>query len=627
MNEPRPLRPPAHHLSSSWLDGLIHGIFALAAAVPTAIALAMVGVFVYQSARFFQQVPLWNFLSDRTWTPLFSTQGYGIMVLVTATGMISTIALLVAIPVGTLAAIFLTEYAKDPLRQVLKSALETLSGIPTIVFGYFALFFVTPALRHIIPQLSVFNALSAGLVTGVLIVPTVSSICEDTLRSLPPTLKEGAYTLGMTQREVIQHVLLPAALPGLLAAYTLAASRSLGETMIAAIAAGQRPHLTLNPLVPVSSITAYIVQISLGDVSADSLRFHTIFAAGMVLFVMTLTLNSLGRWLLHRYRRAMQTFLIPTVMPRPLAAGEAAIATDLADSPLTFRAQRLRRRLLDTLLVGLGLASVILGIVVLALMALVAFRSGFSRLDWQFLTGFPSRRPEEAGIYAAWVGTTLLLVLTACLALPIGVAAAIYLEEYIPDRPLNRLLDVLIANLAAVPSILYGLLGLALFARQWAPVTGGRSLLSAALVMAIIALPLLIIATRNALRSVPGSLRRAAYSVGMSRLQALRHVILPAAAPGIITGITLALSRVVGEAAALIAIGAIAFVRTAPSLSIDGLQGPFSTLPTQIFFWAARPQVGFQTNAAAAILVLGGLVFTLNLAAVLLRDGVNRLSP
>ena len=611
---------PTRDRPGSWVDALAHTAFAIAAAIPTMIAIAIMATFIYQSFLFFREVSLGRFLTDTSWTPLFSNQGYGIIVLVAGTGLISTIAMLFAVPVGTLAAIYLSEYAKDPARQVLKSALETLSGIPTIVFGYFAISFVTPALQRVIPSLSVFNALSAGLVTGVLIVPIISSIGEDTLRSIPATLRQGAYTLGFTKREVIQHIILPAALPGILASYTLAASRSLGETMIAAIAAGQRPHLTLNPLVPISSITAYIIQVSLGDVPSDSLRFHTIFAAGMVLFLITLSLNSFGRWLLHRYKKGMQQLLIPSVDMLQGTLSLGAIAPAIALPPVVFRGNLNRRQWLDRLLTVLGFLSVMVGILTLLLMALVAFRSGFSRLSWDFLVNFPSRRPDDAGIYASLVGTTLLMLMTAMMTIPLGISAAIYLEEYIPDRPLNRTLDVLIANLAAVPSILYGLLGLALFVRQLSPITGGRSLLSAALVMSIIALPLVIITTRSALRSVPSQLRQAGYSVGMSRLQALCHVIIPAAAPSIITGIMLALSRVAGEAAALIAIGAIAFVSVAPSLSISGLQDPFSTLPTQIFFWAARPQDGYQVNAAAAILVLGGLVFLLNLAAVLLRD-------
>lgn len=610
-------------------DRLAHVLFALAAAVPTLIGIAIVLVFCWQSILFFQDVSPWEFLSDRRWTPLFSNPQYGILVLINGTFLIAAIAMVVAIPLGTLAAIYLSEYANDPLRRILKATLETLSGIPTIVFGYFAITFITPALRHILPSLSLFNALSAGLATGLLIIPIVSSICEDTLRNVPTSLRQGAFILGFTKAETIQHVLLPAALPGLLASYTLAASRCLGETMIAAIAAGQRPLLTLNPLVPIESITAYIIQVSLGDIPSNSLRFHTIFAAGFVLFLITLTLNGFGRWLLHRYSKAIAQFGIPSADDR-LATLPPDLPAWSAQQPLpayAFQNTLSQRQRNNTLLQSSSLLSALIGLITLTLMVLIAFRSGFTQLDWQFLTEFPSRHPSEAGIYPALIGTLLLLFLTAIVALPIGISAAIYLEEYVADTPISRILEVLIANLAAVPSILYGLLGLALFVRELAPLTGGRSLLSAALVLAMITLPLVIITTRTALRTVSHRVRQAGLSVGMSRLQVLYYIVLPSAAPGILTGTMMALSRVAGEAAALIAIGAIAFVSFAPNLSLTGLQAPFSTLPTQIFFWASRPQSGFQMNAAAAILVLGGLVLSLNIISVILRDRFQQQSP
>jgi phosphate transport system permease protein len=609
----------------SWAERLVHGLFAIAAMVPTVVALLTVGILVRESIAFFQEVSLWQFLADTQWTPLFSSQRYGIMVLVTATLLIGAIALCVAIPLGTLAAIYLAEYAREPWRQILTSTLETLSGIPTIVFGYFAISFITPALRNIIPSISAFNALSAGIATGILVTPIISSVCEDTLRTIPNSLRQGGYTLGFTKREVIQHILLPAALPGLLASYTLAASRTLGETMIAAIAGGQRPHLTLNPFVPIETITAYIIQVSLGDVPSGTLRFHTIFATGMVLFLMTLTLNAFGRWLLHRYHKSIGQLTIPVVDINQ-ATKTDAIAPDFTYIPVSLKYNP-RRLWLDRVAAAMGIFSVSIGLLTLVLMGVVAFRSGFGQLSWSFLSSLPSRRPEEAGIYAALVGTVMLMGLTALISMPIGIGAAIYLQEYLPDRTISRMLDVLIANMSAVPSIIYGLMGLYLFVRQAQTLTGGRSLISASLVMAVVALPLIIITTRNALRSVPSHLRQASYSVGMSRLQMLRHVLLPIAFPGIITGTVLALSRVAGEAAALISIGASAFVSISPSLSLNGLQGSFSTLPTQIFFWAARPQAEFQSNAAAAILVLAGLVLLMNLIAVFIRDYVRRQVP
>jgi phosphate transport system permease protein len=257
---------------------------------------------------------------------------------------------------------------------------------------------------------------------------------------------------------------------------------------------------------------------------------------------------------------------------------------------------------------------------VLGVLLVMTMQQGFLYLNWHFFTNLSSRNPNEAGIYAALVGTVWLMVLTAGLALPISIGTAIYLEEYVPQTIANTLLEIHIANLAAIPSILYGLLGLALFARAWKPLTGGYSLLSAAFVLAVIILPFLITATRTALRSVPEHRRQAGYAVGMTREQVLRYVTLPAAAPAILTAVLMGLSQVIGETAALIAVGAAAFVSFVPDLSLSALQSGYTTLPTQIFYWATRPQTEFQGLAAATILVLGAIVVGVNGLAVLVRD-------
>ena len=224
------------------------------------------------------------------------------MVLISATLLISVIAIAVALPLGLLAAICLSEYAPAKLRKWLKPALEVLAGVPTVVFGYFALFTVTPFLQTFIPGIQGFNALSAGIVLGISIIPLVASLSEDALYSVPRSLREGAYALGSTKRETIISVVLPAALSGIVASFILAISRAIGETMIVTIAAGQNPQLGLNPLVPVQTMTAYIVQVSKGDTPAGSLAYKTIFAVGMTLFLITLALNVFSYWFVRRFR-------------------------------------------------------------------------------------------------------------------------------------------------------------------------------------------------------------------------------------------------------------------------------------------------------------------------------------
>ncbi|MCX7593652.1 MAG: phosphate ABC transporter permease subunit PstC [Fischerella sp.] len=285
-----------------WVERVVKAIFGLFAFISVLTTLGIVFTLIFETIEFFQVVPLWRFLTDSQWTPLFANARFGIFVLISATFLTSVIAILVALPIGLLSAICLSEYAPVGLRRLLKPALEILAGVPSVVYGYFALLFVTPLLQKFIPNLQGFNALSAGLVMGVSIIPLVASLSEDAIYAVPRSLREGAYALGTTKREVITGVVLPAALSGIVASFILAISRAVGETMIVAIAAGQNPTLTLNPLVPIQTMTAYIVQVSLGDTPAGSLAYKTIFAVGMTLFLITLVLNIFSFWFVRRFR-------------------------------------------------------------------------------------------------------------------------------------------------------------------------------------------------------------------------------------------------------------------------------------------------------------------------------------
>lgn len=272
------------------------------------------------------------------------------------------------------------------------------------------------------------------------------------------------------------------------------------------------------------------------------------------------------------------------------------------------------RHLGDRLLAGFGILATLLGLVTLGALLFDIFRDGFGRLSWQFLTSFPSRRPSEAGIYAALVGSLYVIALTAVIAIPVGIAAALYLEEYANRRGrVARLIEINIANLAGVPSIIYGLLGLGLFVR-WMRM--GPSVLAGSSTLALLVLPVVILATREALRAVPGSLREGSYALGATKWQTIWHQVLPAAAPGILTGLILALSRAIGETAPLITIGALTYVPFVPT----DIWSPFTVLPIQIFNWVSRPQAAFAQNAAAGIVVLLALLLVMNGAAIVLRD-------
>jgi len=281
----------------------IESLLLFAALTSVAITVGIVGILVYESTSFFVQISLWEFLTDRQWTPLFSEPHYGILPLVSGTLVTTTVALAVAVPMGSLIAIYLSEYASTGTREVIKPALELLSAVPTVVYGYFALLFVTPALQKLWPELPGFNMLSAGLVIGIMIVPYVSSVSEDAMRAVPLHLREGAFALGATRMQTALRVVFPSALSGITAAYILGISRAIGETMVVAIAAGMQPTLTWNPLEPAATMTAYIVQVSLGDLPHGSVGYQTIFATGLTLLLMTLAFNIVGHVLKKRYRQ------------------------------------------------------------------------------------------------------------------------------------------------------------------------------------------------------------------------------------------------------------------------------------------------------------------------------------
>lgn len=287
-------------------EGAIGALLFLCAAISILTTVGIVGVLIFETIEFLRVVPLTDFLFGTQWAPLFEPAHFGVLPLVASTVVISLIAMVVAIPVGMLAAIYLSEYASRRTRGALKPTLEILAGIPTVVYGYFALTFVTPFLRGYIDDLKVFNGLTAGIVMGIMIIPLMSSLSEDAMNAVPHSLREAAYGLGSTKMEVTLRVVVPAALSGIVAAFILAVSRAIGETMIVLIAAGQSTTVQLNPLNPMETMTAYIARVSLGDNPQTSIEFKTIFAVGMLLFAITFVLNIISQRVLHRFREVYQ---------------------------------------------------------------------------------------------------------------------------------------------------------------------------------------------------------------------------------------------------------------------------------------------------------------------------------
>ena len=283
-------------------EGTIHFALLLCGLVSITTTVGVMVVLSGETINFFRQVSVWEYITGTTWTPLFSPASFGVLPLVAGTLLVTAGACLIALPVGLATAIYLSEYADPRVRRVGKPLLEILAGIPTVVYGYFALTFITPALRVFFPSVEVFNAASAAIVMGVMIIPMVSSLSEDAMMAVPRSLREAGYALGARRLDVAVKVVVPAALSGIVASFILAVSRAIGETMIVTLAAGSTPNLTGNPFEGIQTMTAYIVQVSLGDTPRGSIEYQTIFAVGMTLFLMTLAMSVLAQYVVRRFR-------------------------------------------------------------------------------------------------------------------------------------------------------------------------------------------------------------------------------------------------------------------------------------------------------------------------------------
>lgn len=289
-------------ISNKISERIIEGFLKASALLTLLTTLGILFVLFSQSFSFFQEVSLWDFFTDTQWTPLFTQKHFGIMPLIAGTLLTTAIAIAVALPLGLIIAVYLSQYASESVRRTLKPALELLNAVPTVVYGFFALLTVTPVLQYFFPSIAGFNSLSAGIVMGIMIIPMISSISEDAMYAVPKSLREASFAMGATRFQTTFRVVIPAAFSGIVVSAILGIARAIGETMIVAIAAGQQPRLTLDPTVPVETITAYIVQVSLGDVQHGSVEYKTIYAAGITLFLLTFALNSISFTIRKRFQ-------------------------------------------------------------------------------------------------------------------------------------------------------------------------------------------------------------------------------------------------------------------------------------------------------------------------------------
>ncbi|MEK4251979.1 phosphate ABC transporter permease subunit PstC [Paenibacillus sp. FSL W7-1287] len=286
----------------SILNKIMPILLFLCAIVSVFTTIGIVITLLSETVNFFREIPIFDFLFGTKWSALIEPKQFGILPLLAGTLMITSIAIIVALPIGLASAIYLSEYAPDKVRRIVKPILEVLAGVPTIVYGYFAISIITPVIQFIFPSAGVYNALSAGIAVGIMIIPMICSLSEDAMSAVPRSLRDGAYALGATRFEVALKIVVPAAFSGIVSSAVLAFSRALGETMIVSLAAGSTPTLTFNPLDSIQTMTAYIVQVSLGDIAHGSIEYGSIFAVGMTLFVFTFLLNILAQYISRRFR-------------------------------------------------------------------------------------------------------------------------------------------------------------------------------------------------------------------------------------------------------------------------------------------------------------------------------------
>ncbi len=591
------------------------------ASVAIVISAAIIYTLIEGSFSFFidPRVNILEFIFGTSWVPNGTNPSFGILPLLSGTALIAGGALLIGAPIGIGSALFLSEFAGKRARSIAKPIIEVLAGIPSIVYGFFALLVISPVIRDVFGA-SYFNAASAIIVMSIMILPIIVSISDDSMKSVPNHLRESSYAMGATKWETATKIVMPAASSGIIASVLLGLARALGETMVVTLAAGSVAQLTLNPLNEVQTMTAYIAQVATGDLP-PGVAVSAAFAVGLVLFLITYTINTIAAKVVIRIksgkvvktkktkkRKSIIKDIISNFLTGLLIPFKKIFLLFKRTKELTLKI-RYRKQKRGLILVG---ACLLIAAIFLIFLLSSIITQGVSGLNLNFLTSYPSYKPEIAGIFPVLTGSIYLMLLTMLFSAPLGVGAAIYLNEIALDTKYTRFLRRIIQNLAGVPSIVFGLMGLTIFVRLF---DFGPSLLSGSLTLTIMVLPIIIVATEEALKAVPDSFREAALGIGSSKWQMVRHHVLPNATPGIMTGVILSLSRAIGETAPILFMGAL-FAKTIPTSVFDG----FLALPLTIFYWTRHPKIEFHTLAASTILVLLLILLVMNTAAIIIRQ-------
>ena len=618
---------------SRWPERIVIAALFLASSLAVLVSVAILYTLIEGAYSFFAHpdVDAFDFFFGSQWLPTSNKDpSFGILPLLNGTLLIAGGTILLAGPIGIGAALYLSEFAGIRLRAIMKPVIELLAGIPSIVYGFFAIIVISPILQDHLDA-DYFNAASAIVVMTFMVLPIIVSISDDAMKAVPRHMREASLAMGATKWETSLKVVMPAASSGIAASIMLGLARAIGETMVVALAAGQKANVGLNPMQSVLTMTGFIASVATGDIPPGTAAVEAAFAVGLYLFVLTFIINRIAGRIVMRIKsggrarkKASKFNLVGRLLEERNRRGVARMIREKEGREKARKKERhsyfdeerqmrrLRwRHLIGRLGVGMTMGSLALAVIFLMVLLVRTFLQGYGGITWNFLTGVPGWRPEDASIYPALVGSVSLMVLTMIMAVPIGVGTAVYFNEIAPDTRYTRFLRNLIQNLAGVPSIVFGLVGLAIFVRMF---DLGPSILAGSLTLAFMVLPIIVVSSEEALRSVPIGFREAARGMGATRWQTVRHHVLPNAVPGIITGSILALSRAIGETAPILFIGGM-FSKAVPNELTDS----FVALPLLIFNWSTDANQDFVEVAASTILVLLGILLTMNAVAIFIR--------
>ena len=582
---------------ANWKENGIRGVWFTSALFASLAVIFILGYLLITALPAFLEVGIFDFLFGTEWNPTGSTPSYGIGALIVGTLLVTAGAMLIAVPLGLLTAVFLAYAAPKKLRDAVKPAVELLAGIPSVVYGFFGMLVLCSFLQKTLDIPSGFSWAAASVILGIMALPTIVSVSEDALSAVPKDFREASLGLGATRTQTIFCVLLPAAASGISAAVVLGMGRAIGETMAVMMVAGNSaiiPSPLWDVLSPIRTLTATL-GIELAEVSAGSMHYHALFGIAVILLVITLLVNLASRFVTKRIEQGKPLFILPSLPSLPIRI-----------SPRITEKAAFAGIYLGTFAV-LAVLAVILGNI---------FINGIPAVTWEFLTESPKDLGRAGGIFPAIIGTLELVFGAILIALPIGIGAAVYLNEYAGSSRITSLLRTGIDLLSGTPSIVFGVFGFAFLVLflGW-----GISLLAGMICLALMILPTIIKTTEEALKAVPQSLREASFGLGAARSQTILRVVLPAAASGIITGAVLSLGRAAGETAPIM-FTAVVFSKR---FITPDLFEPVMALPFHLYVLTTSvPNTEPQQYATAVVLIC--LVAVFYIAAAVLRKKLQK---